>query len=185
MAVFPMGTTEKSCLHTNQTINETLQCKGKLFCCFRGIRDTKIEKSSGIQDKSSVKQALAALHQSFPRATMMRCRRWVEFPADVFPAKQSATTLRLTCRNCVTSSFSAPMKLVPLSENMRDGSPLRAMKRSIPMTHFNVSSASGQTGKEKSPSFHGRSADDNVQWSKIIYTGVCKRRFSGTETLFE
>ena len=32
----------------------SLQCTGKLFCCFRGIRDTKIEKSRGIQDKTSL-----------------------------------------------------------------------------------------------------------------------------------
>ena len=29
----------------------SLQCTGKLFAAFRGIRDTKIEKSRGIQDK--------------------------------------------------------------------------------------------------------------------------------------
>ena len=34
--------------------NEALQCTGKLFCCFRGIRDTKIEKSRGTQDKISL-----------------------------------------------------------------------------------------------------------------------------------
>ena len=30
------------------------QCTGKLFAAFRGIRDTKIEKSRGIQDKTSL-----------------------------------------------------------------------------------------------------------------------------------
>ena len=32
----------------------TSQCTGKLFAAFRGIRDTKIEKSRGIQDKISL-----------------------------------------------------------------------------------------------------------------------------------
>ena len=34
--------------------NAPLQCTGKLFADFRGIRDTKIEKSRGIQDKISL-----------------------------------------------------------------------------------------------------------------------------------
>ena len=32
----------------------SLQCTGKLFAAFRGIRDTKIEKSRGIQEKISL-----------------------------------------------------------------------------------------------------------------------------------
>ena len=48
----------KNALQTLRKIDtangQTLQCTGKLFCCFRGIRDTKIEKSRGIQDKISL-----------------------------------------------------------------------------------------------------------------------------------
>ena len=38
----------------SQVQDATLQCTGKLSAAFRGTRDTKIEKSLGIQDKISL-----------------------------------------------------------------------------------------------------------------------------------
>ena len=40
--------------HGSFPCENSLQCTGKLFADFRGIRDTKIEKSRGIQDKISL-----------------------------------------------------------------------------------------------------------------------------------
>ena len=44
------------------------QCTGKLFAAFRGIRDTKIEKSRGIQDKISLPRQYCCYNDTFAAA---------------------------------------------------------------------------------------------------------------------
>ena len=47
----------------------------------------------------------------------------------------------------------------------------------------NVHRSSGQTGEEKFTSFHGRSGDGDVQWSRIIDTSFCEQRIHGNEAV--
>ena len=70
------------------------------------------------------------------------------------------------------SSFSAPIKLVPLSDQIMAGVPLRDTNRSTHNTrtgvhgcnYLDMHSASSETGEEQAQPFLSSTADSNIEW---------------------
>ena len=90
--------------------------------------------------KNSIQHALGAAYQPLPDTTLMWCAGWLEPPLYTFVSElicNVETTLHFSILS--RSSFSAPIKLVPLSNQIMACVPLRDTNSSTPITQELVS----------------------------------------------
>ena len=89
--------------------------------------------------KNSIKHALETTYQPIPDTTLMWCAGWIEPPLYTFVRSSAAMLTTFNFSILSGSSFSAPIKLVPLSDRIMEGVPLRDTNGSTPITQELVS----------------------------------------------